>query len=274
MSAIAQLIAALGSGTPATAALYDTAGTYSFVVPTGVTSLSMLGVGAAGGGSDIAPLSNPGGGGGGGGALAYSNSVGVTPGETLTVVVGAGGVRGAYVSGANPALAGTGGNSSVKRGATILIEAVGGNGAQYAGTNTAGGAAAACTGSVKFSGGTGGAASAPSSYLRGGCGGEAASWTANGSTSGLQASLNYRGGGVGNAPVVSLDTPSSGSMVMGGALSSSLNRNGSSGLLPGQGGAGGAFGDAGQTLAGFGAVGGPGVVILAWGGRTFGSSTF
>ena len=69
---------------------FPTPGTYSFTVPTGVTSICAVAIGGGGGGaSDV----NDGGGGGGGG-LQYRNNVAVTPGETLTVVVGAGGAPG------------------------------------------------------------------------------------------------------------------------------------------------------------------------------------
>ena len=69
---------------------FTTPGTYSFVVPANVESISMVAVGGGGGGAQNVND----GGGGGGGALAYNNNVAVTPGETLTVVVGQGGARG------------------------------------------------------------------------------------------------------------------------------------------------------------------------------------
>lgn len=65
-------------------------GTYSFIVPANVDSISMVAVGGGGGGAQNVND----GGGGGGGALAYSNNVTVTPGEALTVIVGQGGSRG------------------------------------------------------------------------------------------------------------------------------------------------------------------------------------
>ena len=55
---------------------YTTAGTYSWVAPTGVTSVSVVAVG--GGGTS------------GGGALGYKNNITVSPGTGYTVVVGAG----------------------------------------------------------------------------------------------------------------------------------------------------------------------------------------
>ena len=69
---------------------FTTPGTYTFVVPANVQSISMVAVGGGGGGAQNVDD----GGGGGGGALAYSNDVSVTPGETLTVVVGQGGAYG------------------------------------------------------------------------------------------------------------------------------------------------------------------------------------
>ena len=66
---------------------FVTPGTYSFIVPPNVTSLSMVAVGGGGGGAGNVND----GGGGGGCALFWRNNVPVTPGEFLTVVVGAGG---------------------------------------------------------------------------------------------------------------------------------------------------------------------------------------
>jgi len=64
---------------------YTTSGTYSWVAPTGVTSVSVVVVGAGGDGYVCGPYI-----GGGGGALAYRNAISVTPGNSYTIVVGAG----------------------------------------------------------------------------------------------------------------------------------------------------------------------------------------
>lgn len=66
-------------GTPAGQQAYTTVGTFSWVCPTGVTSVSVVCVG--GGGAK----------GGGGGALGYKNNYTVVPGNSYTVVVGVGG---------------------------------------------------------------------------------------------------------------------------------------------------------------------------------------
>jgi hypothetical protein len=85
---------------------FTSPGTYSFIVPANVESISMVAVGGGGGGASVND-----GGAGGGGALAYSNNVAVTPGESLTVVVGAPGTPG---GGSGTA----GGTSSVTRSGT------------------------------------------------------------------------------------------------------------------------------------------------------------
>ena len=70
---------------------YSTPGTYTTVVPAGVTTLTEV-VCISGGGSGHKDSSGDDeGGGGGGGAYAYDRNIPVTPGATLTVVVGAGG---------------------------------------------------------------------------------------------------------------------------------------------------------------------------------------
>lgn len=69
---------------------YTTAGSYSWTAPAGVTSVSVVAVGGGGGGHN--DLSNNNGGAGGG--LGYKNNIAVTPGQSYTVVVGAGGAAG------------------------------------------------------------------------------------------------------------------------------------------------------------------------------------
>jgi len=69
---------------------YTTAGTYSWVAPAGVTSVSVVAVGGGGAGY---------GKGGGGGELRYKNNITVVPGNTYAVVVGAGGTADSIVNG-------------------------------------------------------------------------------------------------------------------------------------------------------------------------------
>jgi hypothetical protein len=81
---------------------YTTPGSYTWTVPAGVTSVAIAAIGGGGGGAQ-----NVSGGSGGAGAdLDYVNAVSVTPGQQLSVTVGAGGATGADFGA-------TGGNSYV-----------------------------------------------------------------------------------------------------------------------------------------------------------------
>ena len=109
---------------------YTTAGSYSYTAPAGVTSVSAVCVGGGGGGANYF------GSGGAGGGLAYLNNIEVVPGNTYTVVVGAGGAG--VPSGNSPTLdpgtitAYNGGTSSFSNG-TITVSATGGqHGGGYA----------------------------------------------------------------------------------------------------------------------------------------------
>ena len=65
--------------------VYTSAGTYTWVAPSGVTSVSVVAVGGGGSGGHYF------GWGGGGGGLGWKNNIPVTAGNSYTVVVGAGG---------------------------------------------------------------------------------------------------------------------------------------------------------------------------------------
>ena len=79
--------------TPSGEQSYTTPGTYTFTVPTGVTSLDIFVVGGGGGGS-VGQYSNGSPGGSGGGGIVQVSGFTVTPGDTFNVSVGAGGTRG------------------------------------------------------------------------------------------------------------------------------------------------------------------------------------
>jgi len=70
---------------PKNSQTYASPGTYTWVAPAGVSSVSVVAVGAGGGG--CAGVNAVGGGGGG---LGYKNNYSVTPGNSYTIVVGAG----------------------------------------------------------------------------------------------------------------------------------------------------------------------------------------
>jgi hypothetical protein len=101
---------------------YNTPGSQTFVVPLGVNSISVGVWGAGGGGGGTSSGNANKGGGGGGGGYRSNNTIAVIPGETLTIIVGAGGTVGNFQNGGN------GGFSRVLRGATTLITVDGGNG--------------------------------------------------------------------------------------------------------------------------------------------------
>lgn len=101
---------------------YSTPGTYTFIVPAGVTLLSAMAVGGGGAGDD-GNSGDGGGGGGSGGSAGYFANLTVTPGASITVVVGAGGPA----TTAKGTKAPDGGASSVTSG-TFVMSAPGGIG--------------------------------------------------------------------------------------------------------------------------------------------------
>ena len=113
---------------------YPTAGSFSYVVPAGVTSITttIVGGGGGGGGQDAGGGDTWGGGGGGSGGYYSNQTVAVTPGETLTITVGGGGYagydgywRGCPGQGLNVPAA-NGASSQLNRGATVILQATGG----------------------------------------------------------------------------------------------------------------------------------------------------
>ncbi len=112
---------------------YTTPGTYNWTVPNGIYSITVNTVVAGGGGSGGGGWTNCvgsngdayTGGAGGSGGFRTSQTLTVTPGESLTVVVGAGGTAGLYRYTAG----GQGGSSSVTA-ASGSVSATGGFGGQ------------------------------------------------------------------------------------------------------------------------------------------------
>lgn len=142
-------------------------------VPTGVNELEVELWGGGGSGQGLTPpasanTARPGGGGG-----AYSAStIPVSSGETLTIRVGEGGNPLAQLSTFN------GASSYVKRGNSVLVEALGGLGAEQFAVTGVGGDGNLGVGAVRFSGGDGGARE--SEIGAGGGGGGSATSTADG----------------------------------------------------------------------------------------------
>lgn len=118
---------------------YTTNGTFSFTVPAGVYSITSIVIGGGGGGGGCTGYGDNHAGGGGGSGGINSSSISVTPGETITVVVGKYGAGAStffnspvYTNPENSSYTGlTGGTSSVSRSSTVLLQATGGNGGTY-----------------------------------------------------------------------------------------------------------------------------------------------
>jgi hypothetical protein len=209
---------------------FSAAGTFSFTVPAGVTSITVETWGAGGkGGSTSGGSSNETGGGGGG---AYSRGVlPVTPGNIYTIKVGAG------------STSTTAGDSSYIKSTSFLVLAMGGSSVVNNSTSgVSGGQLANGIGDFKFSGGNG-ANGSNSNY--GGGGGSSAGTATNGSNG----STNNSAGGV---------APAGGGN--GGAGGAANPSNGNPGIAPGGGGGGVRSGGNDQT----GGSGATGQVKIAW----------
>lgn len=238
-----------------------TPGTYSFVVPSGCETICAVGVG--GGAAGGASLENDHSGNGGNGAgLAYSNDIAVTPGETLTVVVGPGGLgvddnnqaarpgspTRLHRSGTDLLLA-KGGNTSTTQVGDVVH--VGGNGATNYDVVPGGGGAAGYSGS----GGNGRAFPSTAGYPGAGGGGAGGCYAAGGGGVGLW--------GEGASGTGQTEGPGH-----GGSLGEDGYRPGGGGRCGGGGGGGGWDG---VTQAGF--DGGNGGLRIIWGsGRAFPST--
>jgi len=203
----------------------------SWVVPSGVTSVSAVCVGAGGGGSESAS----GGSGGSGGDLRYYNNLAVTPGETLTITTGLGGLPG------STGVAGP--FTRIARGATVLLEAAGGGGGTTSGSGAKNGTSTTIGGSV--GGGDGGTCANPAATECGG-GGGAGGYSGNGGDGGSGASISGTngagGGGGGGGGGGDSDAAGSG----GGVSAFGLGPNGVGGngnIVDGASATGGSYGD-------------------------------
>tara|TARA_Y100001972_G_scaffold15543_1_gene16445 strand:+ start:8 stop:1741 length:1734 start_codon:yes stop_codon:yes gene_type:complete len=268
-------------------------GTFTWTVPDGITSISAVCVGGGGGGGR-ASGENIGPQGGGGGGLSYQNNISVTPGESLTVIVGEGGAGGTSSS----PTGGTGGTSEIKSGTTTLVKANGGSGgARQVFGSVSGGSGGSTLGYT--GGGDGGFGGNGASDSAGGAGGGAAGYSGNGGNGG-STNLNSGqtagsgggggggeadsdgsggGGGVGilgegSSGAATGDPIGSGSIGVGGFGGS----GGSNGNSTAQDVAGGEYGGGGGTFEDDsfkdGGDGGQGAVRIIWGtGRAFPSTS-
>lgn len=171
---------------------YTSAGTQTFVVPAGVTSLTVSVWGGGGRGGERTSIVGFGAGeGGGGGGGAYSmQTISVTPGQTLTLNVG---------NGSNNTS--SGGDSWLSTTATVsgaIVLAKGGNSVPTNNTNGAsGGSAAIGIGSTRYSGGNGANAAGNNPGGGGSSAGSGANGTNATNQNGAIAPLSGGNGGTG-----------------------------------------------------------------------------
>lgn len=208
----------------------------SFSVPGGVTSLKAECIGGGAGGWNGVT----GGPGGGGGEYAAETTLAVTPAESLTITIGAGGT-----GGTEPTPPTAGGTTSVKRSSTFLVTAHGGG----FGNSSATAAAAGGTGStntIHFNGGGSPLPTTAASY--GGSGGGGSGGSSSGGNGGALNSGTT--GGAGGAAVAG--GGAGGTAGNGGGVTGSV---GSAGGVPGGGGGGGGYGTFTGSNGGAGAHG-------------------
>lgn len=258
-------------GSPTGQQVFTTSG--AFTVPTGVTQVSAVVVGGGGGGAGSDGDRNEGNTGGGGGGLAYG-TFSVTPGESLTVTVGAGGAGGG--TGGN---GGVGGTTIIARGATTLLSGGGGLGGQE--RSTAARAGGSSGGTERDGGGSGGSSGSATDNNSGSGGGGAGGYSGNGGNGGSNGGSGSAGSGGGGAGGLStsnaIATGGGGVGLLGegssGTTSSAGGSGGSNGGVLGGGVYGGGGGARDDDSAGIGFAGGAGAARIIWGtGRSYPST--
>lgn len=259
MSAIQQVMAALGGAAAPGQQVFTSSGT--FTVPAGVTSICAVAVGRGQNGAAGDGMGTPGRG-GAGGTLSYTNALSVTPGESLTVTIAT-------------STSSSTGETTLKRSSTVLLAARAGgqtSGQANVGTSFAGGTAPAPAGGYgSGGGGAGGYSGAGGAGGSIGGGGSAGSGGSGGGGGGGPSSeASGGGGGVGLLGAGSNGTAGSGSGGGGGGGS-----GGGAGASGGTGSAGGAYGGGGGggTTDYAGGTGGIGGLRIIWGaGRSYPST--
>lgn len=239
---------------------YTTPGTYTWVVPAGVTSVCVVAVGA--GGQSIEYF---GPGSASGGSLAYGNNIPVTPGASYTVKVGGTGTDSATTQ-------------SYFSSASVLLGGGGTGGGAHGGSY----AAQASGGSARTGGGNGGS-SGGGGY--GGGGGGAGGYSGNGGNGGqsggspLPGTNGAGGGGGGGGGGTSGTGPGRGGGGVGVFGQGADGAGGESHFGVGTGGSGGTSGSDlnggayGGGSSGTTGQGGGGAVRIIWGaGRSFPST--
>lgn len=222
-----------------TCATYTAPGTYSWVAPTGVTSVSVVAVG---------------GGGFGGGGLSYGNNISVTPGTSYSVKVG-GPTQQSYFVNASTLFANGGSCSTGGGGGGTARNGGGSGGSGFSGAGGAGG--------YSGNGGNGGNCGVPSGFAgTGGAGG-----------GGGKFSLSVPAGGGGGGGVGILGEGASGAAggQTGGGKGGSGGTDGGNGYFVC---CVGLFAGSAGSYGGGGACGSNGAVRIVWAGGSRGTPSF
>lgn len=245
---------------------YTTAGSYSWVAPAGVTSVSVVAVG--GGGSGALRFLCGGqyqicGAGGAGGGLGYKNNYTVIPGNSYSLQVG-GVATDSYFVSTGVVKGGGGGNAgagyTAGTGGTYTGDG-GGNGGN--GCTDGAGGAGGYAGNGGRGGGNGNGLSGSGGGAGGGGGGGGYSGAGGGGVGLLGQGSNGTGGGGGVAPFNTGGGAGSGGTA-GSNSSGSTNAPGSNGGAYGGGGGGASASYTGSTLG----LGAAGAVRIIWPGST------
>ena len=264
----ADILITTGSAPPTGQQAYTSAGTYTWTAPVGVTSVSVVAVGGGGGAYSAGAA-------GGGGGLGWKNSITVVPGQSYTVVVGAGAANWFAGSGSASYFISTGtvaGYGGVGGGLNL-----GGAGGGYVGNGGgSGGSGGSASGNfVGSGGGAGGYTGNGGSGTNGGSG-DGGSGGGAGAGSGAYKSGNYVSGGGGGVGILGAGPSGAGAPYPGtnnplgaGGSGGSGGDNANSQLwcFPG------AYGGGGAPYYNGGAGGAGGAVRIIWGaGRAFPST--
>lgn len=233
---------------------YTSAGSYTWTVPSGVTSANVVVIGA-GGKSGIGNSGQ----GGGGGALAYRNSILVTAGQTAAVVVGA--------ANGHSGNSGIGGGSSsfTYNGIATTAGGGGGGGGDGINSNGSGGSGGSPSG-TRDGGGSGGAGGTDPGNYGGPGGGGAGGYSGTGGAGGASPNIaadngdagqGGGGGGGGKGGQTEMGGGGGGGVGFYGTGSNGAGGTGQpQNATAGSGGGGGSGGNAGGS--GQGASGGQG----------------
>lgn len=244
-------------------AIYTTPGTYNWICPANVTSVSVVCIGGGGGGySGDGYFSRSGGGGG----LGWKNNIPVTPGQTYTAVVGEGGLTGGLAGQSmtggtsyfinSSTVAGIGGNSYI---AGSFVGDGGGNGGN--GVNTTSSSYSSGGGGAGGYTGNGGAGAYYTNSPTAGTGG-----AGGGGGGGVENGAGARGGGVGIFGIGASGSAGSYNANAGGDGSVNASNSPIASSAFGYGGRSTDLNTSFSTTA----AGGNGAVRIVWGrGRTY-----